>query len=58
VPTQPGWGITDVYLHLNASATGGTTLQQNASIVTGLHAQADAVAVLPSHMQRRCWAAN
>ena len=49
VPTQPGWGITDVYLHLNASATGGTALQQNAAIVAGLHAQADAVAILPSY---------
>jgi hypothetical protein len=49
VPGQPGWSITTVYLHLNALAGGGLPLQNNSNIVLGLHAQADAIAWLPTY---------
>ena len=49
VPGQPGWSLTTIYLHVGANAGAGKELQQNASIVTGLHARADAVGVLPSY---------
>jgi len=49
VPGQPGWSITSLYLHLEANAGAGKELQNNASIVTGLHARADAVAFLPAY---------
>jgi hypothetical protein len=49
VPGQPGWSLTTVYLHLEANAGAGKELQNNASIVTGLHARADAVAFLPAY---------
>lgn len=49
VPGTPGWSMTTVYLHLDANAGSGKELQNNASIVTGLHARADAVAFLPAY---------
>lgn len=49
VPGQPGWSITTLYLHLEANAASGKELQNNASVVTGLHARADAVAFLPAY---------
>ena len=59
VPGQPGWSLTTIYLHVGANAGAGKELQQNASIVTGLHARADAIGVLPAYtLQRRCWAGN
>src|SRR6516225_12227589 len=41
VPGTAGWSFTTVYLHLEANAGSGKELQQNASIVSGLHARAD-----------------
>ena len=49
VPGQPGWSLTTLYLHLEANAGAGKELQNNASVVTGLHARADAVGVLPAY---------
>lgn len=49
VPGQPGWSITSLYLHVEANAASGKELQNNASVVTGLHARADAVAFLPAY---------
>lgn len=49
VPVTPGWSITTIYLHLEANAGSGRELQNNASIVTGLHARGDAVALLPAY---------
>ena len=49
VPGQPGWSLTTIYLHVGANAGAGKELQQNASIVTGLHARADAIGVLPTY---------
>jgi hypothetical protein len=49
VPGQPGWSLTTVYLHLEANAGAGKELQNNASIVTGLHARADALGFLPAY---------
>jgi hypothetical protein len=49
VPGQAGWSFTSVYLHLEANAGGGKELQNNASIVTGLHARADALGFLPAY---------
>jgi len=49
VPGQPGWSLTTLYLHLDANAGAGKEFQNNASIVTGLRAHGDAVAVLPSY---------
>jgi hypothetical protein len=49
VPGQAGWSFTTVYLHLEANAGAGKELQNNASIVTGLHARADAVGFLPAY---------
>ncbi|XSC43946.1 SphA family protein [Bradyrhizobium sp. RDT10] len=49
VPGQPGWGLATFYIHLNSSAGGGKELQRNASIVAGLQAHADVVAIAPSY---------
>jgi len=49
VPGTPGWSITSLYLHLEANAGAGKELQNNASIVTGLHARADAIGFLPAY---------
>jgi hypothetical protein len=49
VPGQAGWSFTTVYLHLEANAGSGKELQNNASIVTGLHARADALGFLPAY---------
>src|SRR5215813_7043321 len=49
VPGQPGWSLSTLYVHLDATAGGGKELQNNASIVVGLHARADAFAVMPSY---------
>jgi len=49
VPGQPGWSLSTLYVHLNANAGGGKELQNNASVVAGLHARADALAVMPSY---------
>ncbi|WP_245309840.1 hypothetical protein [Bradyrhizobium jicamae] len=49
VPGQPGWSLSTLYVHLDASAGGGKELQNNAAIVAGLHARADALAVMPSY---------
>lgn len=49
VPGTPGWSMTTVYLHLDANAGAGKELQQNANIVTGLHARADALGFLPAY---------
>ena len=49
VPGQAGWSFTTVYLHLETNAGAGKELQNNASIVTGLHARADAVGFLPAY---------
>src|SRR5215470_3661982 len=49
VPGQPGWSLSTLYVHLDAKAEGGTEFQKNASIVAGLHARADALAILPSY---------
>jgi hypothetical protein len=49
VPGQPGWSLSTLYVHLDAAASGGKELQNNASIVAGLHARADALAVMPSY---------
>ena len=49
VPGQAGWSFTSVYLHLEANAGGGKELQNNAAIVTGLHARADALGFLPAY---------
>ena len=49
VPGQAGWSFTTVYLHLEANAGAGKELQNNASIVTGLHARADALGFLPAY---------
>jgi hypothetical protein len=49
VPGTPGWSLTSLYLHLEANAGAGKELQNNASVVTGLHARADAVAFLPAY---------
>src|SRR5215510_13297545 len=49
VPGQPGWSLSTLYVHPDATAGGGKELQNNASIVAGLHARADAFAVMPSY---------
>ena len=49
VPGQAGWSSTSVYLRLEANAGGGKELQNNAAIVTGLHARADALGFLPAY---------
>jgi hypothetical protein len=49
VPGQAGWSFTTVYIHLEANAGGGKELQNNAAIVTGLHARADALGFLPAY---------
>jgi hypothetical protein len=49
VPGQAGWSFTSVYLHLEANAGGSKELQQNASIVSGLHARADVLGFLPAY---------
>ena len=49
VPGQAGWSFTSVYLHLEANAGGGKELQNNTSVVTGLHARADALGFLPAY---------
>ena len=49
VPGQPGWSLTTVYVHLEANAGGGKELQNNANIVTSLHARADALGFLPAY---------
>jgi hypothetical protein len=46
---QAGWSFTTIYLHLEANAGGGKELQHNASIVSGLHARADAPAFVPAY---------
>jgi hypothetical protein len=43
-PGVPGWAYSTIYLHEQTSAAGGMSFQQNASIVLGLQARADAVA--------------
>ncbi|WP_439399211.1 hypothetical protein ACRQ5Q_17660 [Bradyrhizobium sp. PMVTL-01] len=49
VPGQAGWSFTSVYLHLEANAGSGKELQNNASIVTGLHGRVDALGFLPAY---------
>src|SRR6478735_8495823 len=49
VPGQPGWSLATIYLNVGANAGAGKELQQNASIVTGLHARADAIGVMPAY---------
>src|SRR5262245_56989359 len=49
VPGQPGWSVSTLYVHLDAKAEGGKELQKNAAVVAGLHARADALAILPSY---------
>ncbi|MBB4422843.1 hypothetical protein GGD66_001383 [Bradyrhizobium sp. CIR48] len=49
VPGQPGWSMTNIYLHYELVAGSGKQLQQNASVVTGLYARADAVAFMPAY---------
>ena len=49
VPGQPGWSLATIYLNVGAHAGAGKELQQNASIVTGLHARADAIGVMPAY---------
>jgi hypothetical protein len=49
VPGQAGWSLTTVYIHLEANAGSGKELQNNASVVTGLHARADALGFLPAY---------
>src|SRR5262245_43925971 len=40
VPGQPGWGIANIYIHLDTGAGGGKEFQNNGAIVAGLHARA------------------
>ncbi|WP_249127750.1 SphA family protein [Bradyrhizobium lablabi] len=49
VPGQPGMSYTFQYIHLDAVAGGGKALQNNASIVAGLKAKADAFVFLPTY---------
>jgi hypothetical protein len=49
VPGTAGWSFTSVYLHLEANAASGSALQNNASIVSGLHARGDALGFLPAY---------
>jgi hypothetical protein len=49
VPGQPGMSYTFQYIHLDALAGGGKALQNNANIVAGLHAKADAGVFLPTY---------
>src|SRR5262245_56364273 len=48
VPGQPGMSYTFQYIHLESVAGGGKAFQNNASIVAGLHAKADAGLLLPT----------
>ena len=49
VPGQPGWGLANFYIHVDSKADGGKELNQGRSIVAGLHARADVVAIAPSY---------
>ncbi len=49
VPGQPGMSYTFQYIHLDAIAGGGKALQNNANIVAGLHATANAGVFLPTY---------
>jgi hypothetical protein len=49
VPGTPGWGWADLYIHLDAKASGDKEFQRGGSIVAGVHARADAVALMPSY---------
>src|SRR5690349_24497001 len=49
VPGQPGMSYTFQYIHLDATAGGGKALQNNAAIVAGLQAKADAAVFLPTY---------
>ena len=49
VPGQPGMSYTFQYIHLDATAGGGTALQNNASVVAGLRAKADVGVFLPTY---------
>jgi hypothetical protein len=49
VPGQPGMSYTLQYIHLDAVAGGGKAIQNNANIVAGLHAKADAGVFLPTY---------
>src|SRR4051794_12681287 len=49
VPGQPGMSYTFQYIHIDSVAGGGKALQNNANIVAGLHAKADAGVFLPTY---------
>jgi len=49
VPGQPGWGLANIYIHLDTGARGGKEFQNSGSVVSGLHARADALAIAPSY---------
>jgi hypothetical protein len=49
VPGTPGWGWADLYIHLDTKAAGDKELRRGGSIVAGVHARADAVALMPSY---------
>jgi len=49
VPGQPGWGLANIYIHVDAKADGGKEFHKGGSIVAGLHARADVVAIAPSY---------
>ena len=49
VPGQPGWSIAYLYVHDDARAGGDKEFQRGGSLVAGLHANADALAFMPSY---------
>jgi len=49
VPGVPGWALATIFLDLKTKASGGLPLQNGNSLVVGLNAHADAVAVAPTY---------
>jgi hypothetical protein len=49
-PLTPGWSWQTIYLHLRSSAGGGRDFTIGGSVVAGLNARADALAVGPSYV--------
>jgi hypothetical protein len=49
VPGEPGWSWTTLYVHIDVSADSSKNFVRGGSVVAGLHARADAVAIGPTY---------
>ena len=48
-PGTPGWSLATIYLHLHSKAEGGRSFHNGGSLVAGLDARADALAIAPTY---------